>query len=95
MMKTPHQNQILAAVSAIDQRLQHIEEKLNHLSPAKPEWLDNLDVCNLLHISKRTLESYREKGYLSYTRIGGRIFYSQSAIDDWLNSHMVRKEERK
>ena len=88
-MKTPHQIQVLVMFSEIGQHLLRIEEKLNQLNPAKPVWLDTPEVCNQLHISKRTLESYREKGYLAFSRIGGKVFYSQADIDDTLNHHLV------
>ena len=88
-MKTPHQIQVLAMLAEIGQHLQRIEEKLNQLNPAKPVWLQPQDVCFQLNISKRTLESYREKGHLAFSRIGGKVFYSQADIEDTLNHHLV------
>ena len=32
-------------------------------------WLDNQDVCQLLNISKRTLQTYRNNGILPYSQI--------------------------
>ena len=94
-MKTPHQIQVLAMLAEIDQRLLRIEEKLNQLNSVKPVWLEPQEVCNQLHISKRTLENYREKGHLSFSWIGEKVFYSQADIDDTLNHHLVRKEGRR
>ncbi|MDD4589540.1 MAG: helix-turn-helix domain-containing protein [Parabacteroides sp.] len=93
-MKTQHQIQVMAAFAELGQRLQRIEKNQSLLNPARPEWLDTPDVCNQLHISKRTLGSYREKGYLGFTKIGGKVFYSQTDIDNYLNDHKVRKEGR-
>ncbi|MFR9165095.1 MAG: TraM recognition domain-containing protein [Dysgonomonas sp.] len=36
----------------------------------KTEWLNNEQVCEMLNISKRTLQSYRDNGRLSYSQIG-------------------------
>ena len=54
-------------------RLSEIEKKVTRLcSPAGDaglkKWMDNRDVCEVLRISKRTLQVYREKGLLPYTR---------------------------
>ena len=32
-------------------------------------WLDNQDVCEILNVSKRTLQNYRDTGRLAYSRI--------------------------
>jgi excisionase family DNA binding protein len=43
-------------------------------------WLDGQDVTQLLHISKRTLQSWRKKGILPYYQIGGKILYKKSEV---------------
>lgn len=47
----------------------------------KSVWLDNEDVCRILKISKRTLQSYRDKGLIPYYHIGKKIYYKKSDID--------------
>ena len=39
------------------------------------EWLDSDDVCRLLGISPRTLQTMRENGTLAYTRISHKVYY--------------------
>lgn len=39
------------------------------------EWLDNQEVCQILNISKRTLQTYRDNGTLPFTRIGNKMYY--------------------
>lgn len=43
-------------------------------------WLDNQDVCNILNISLRTLQTYRENKTLPYTQIGYKIFYKPEDV---------------
>jgi len=43
--------------------------------------LDNQDLCQLLHVNKRTLQRYRSKGILKYVRIGGKTFYTTKNIN--------------
>ena len=38
------------------------------------------DVCKLLHISKRTLQQYRDDKILPFIQIGGKIIYKESDI---------------
>ena len=38
------------------------------------EWLDSDDVCRLLCISPRTLQTMRENGTLAYTKISHKVY---------------------
>lgn len=38
------------------------------------------EMMNLLHVSRRTLQEYRDKGILPYTTIGGTILYPESEV---------------
>nr|WP_290015728.1 helix-turn-helix domain-containing protein [uncultured Alistipes sp.] len=44
--------------------------------------MDNIEVCRLLHISRRTLQNYRDKGIISYASVGGTLLYPESKIDE-------------
>ncbi len=39
------------------------------------EWMDNQDVCRMLNISPRTLQTLRDNGTLAYSRISQKIYY--------------------
>ena len=39
------------------------------------QWLDNQDVCMLLNIKPRTLQTYRDNGTIGYTQIGHKMYY--------------------
>lgn len=39
----------------------------------KEQWLGNEDVCVLLQISPRTLQSYRDNGMLPFSQIGRNV----------------------
>lgn len=43
-------------------------------------YLSGEDVCELLHISKRTLQQYRDDSIIPYIRIKGKILYKESDI---------------
>lgn len=44
------------------------------------KWLDTQEVCQLLGISKRTLQQYRDDGFLPYVQIEGKILYKESDV---------------
>lgn len=45
------------------------------------KWLDNQDVCMILNISKRTLQTYRDNRVLPFTRIENKIYYRPSDVE--------------
>lgn len=50
-------------------------------SPAEPKkWLKSYQVKNLLKISPGTLQNLRVNGTLSYTKIGGILYYKYEDI---------------
>ncbi len=63
------------------------EEKVQNL---QSKWLSSEDVCHLLMISKRTLQSYRDRGILPFAQIGRKIYYKASDIDDYLDQHYIK-----
>jgi excisionase family DNA binding protein len=78
------------AFQQIVKRLEAINEKLNKekgTTPLSDVWMDNQDVCELLHISKRTLQHYRDSGKLPFSQIGAKIYYKASDIDAFLQSN--------
>lgn len=50
------------------------------------KWMDNQEVCGVLRISKRTLQVYREKGLLPFTRIKNKFFYKPEDVQSMLES---------
>jgi len=44
------------------------------------EWLDNQDVCRLLNISPRTLQTLRDNGMLAHSRINHKIYYKPQDV---------------
>ena len=44
------------------------------------EWLDNQDVCLLLNISPRTLQTFRDNGTLAYSQISHKTYYKPEDV---------------
>lgn len=48
-------------------------------------WLDNQEVCEILNISKRTLQTYRNNGALAHTQIGHKMYYRSEDVELLIN----------
>lgn len=57
-----------------------------------PEWIDNEVVCQLLGISKRTLQNYRNNGTLAYSQIGYKCYYKVSDVKALIEKSIIKKE---
>ena len=92
-MKKNHIN-IEQILLEIKESLNRIEQLANEPVVLDREWMEPKDICAILNISRRTLADYSKKGYIPYSRLGGRVYYRLSDIDDYLTSHLIRKESK-
>lgn len=78
------------AFQRLMKKMEEIESKLDlqkNKTPLSENWLDNQDVCQTLHISKRTLQHYRDSGLIPFAQIGSKIYYRASDIEEHLKNH--------
>lgn len=54
------------------------------------EWLPSVEVLKLLKISKRTLQNYRERGILSYSQFGAKIYFKKTDIISHLEKNYIK-----
>ena len=45
------------------------------------DWLDNQDVCQILNISPRTLQTLRDNGTLAYSQINRKVYYKPEDVE--------------
>ncbi|PZP49378.1 MAG: DNA-binding protein [Pseudopedobacter saltans] len=79
---TNEAEEIIAHQKMIAQLRCHIESILkNYRLVMNGEiYLSGEELCKMLHISKRTLQQYRDDNILPYIQIGGKINYKESDI---------------
>ena len=56
------------------------------------EWLDNQDVCQILNISPRTLQTLRDNGTLAYSQINRKVYYKPKDVERIL--HVVAGRDK-
>ncbi|UWN63602.1 helix-turn-helix domain-containing protein [Alistipes onderdonkii] len=54
--------------------------------------MDGQEVCQALRITKRTLQSYRDKGLLGCSTVGGKYYYREKDVTEFLQARTAKKE---
>ncbi len=70
-----------------------LDEIANHLSAKGTDpnqFVDNTDFLELMKISKRTAQSWRDEGKIAFSQVGGKIYYRYGDIEELLKQHYNR-----
>ena len=57
---------------------QALQNRIPHLNGEK--YLTNREVCQLLHISSRTLQNWRDTGKIPCVKLKGKILHKESGL---------------
>ncbi|WP_310560700.1 helix-turn-helix domain-containing protein [Flavobacterium sp.] len=69
--------------------LADLKELLQTKTQITKQWLKSNEVRKLLNISPGTLQNLRVNGTITYTKIGGILYYSNSDLEKLLESNKV------
>jgi hypothetical protein len=91
--------EIIDLILTLSQEIKEIKVRIELIRLSRAEllkntWIDNQDVLQTLHISKRTLQTYRDNGVLPYSKIQGKFYYKVSDVEELLESnyHKLNKD---
>ena len=59
------------------------------------DWLDNQDVCQMLNISPRALQTLRDNRTLAYSQINRKVYYKPEDVEGILHVVTEREKDRK
>jgi len=81
-----------AAYAKIVRRIDDIEQKILDIvkkaqNPLSERWLDNQQLCQVLNISKRLLQSYRDEKQIPFSQINHKIYYKASDVEKFLTKN--------
>ena len=63
-------------------RVDEITTRLNAKNePKKDTFLDNQEFLILMKISKRTAQTWRDEGRISFSQVGNKIYYKLSDVE--------------
>ena len=68
-----------------EQFVKRVEVLCSRKDKSLKKWLDNQEVCLLLNISKRTLQTYRDNGTMPYSQIGHKMYYRPEDVERVMN----------
>lgn len=81
---------IMAHLDRIERHLEKMAIKEKLLEGER--LLDNQDVCQLLNVSKRTLQRYRSSGELPYQMLYHKTFYRESDVEAFIKANFRKGE---
>jgi excisionase family DNA binding protein len=80
-------------IDKLDQVNHKIENTPNQF--LSDTWLDVEETMKLLKVSRSTLQNYRDKGMISFSQVGNKIYFRRSDLDDLRESHYVKAFNQK
>ena len=76
------------AFKELVKKMDEIQTKLTAKEKEPKEiWLDNQEFIQLLKISKRTAQHYRDTGMISFSQVGSKIYYRMNDVEELLKKH--------
>ncbi|MDM1298196.1 helix-turn-helix domain-containing protein [Empedobacter falsenii] len=85
---------LLEAVVCIKKELLYIKEYFQPLLRGEI-YLNGKQVCDILHISKRTLQQYRVDGLIPFIKLEQKILFRESDITKVLEDNYQRQLNKK
>jgi excisionase family DNA binding protein len=81
-----------------DDTLQHItsavkeavKEQLPSMGNFKKDWLTTDEVMEMMNVSRRTVQNYRNEGKIPYSKDGRKILYPRQGIERFLRDNMIK-----
>lgn len=75
-------------------QLNEIKLQLKKLQYNNDVFLDNQEFLQVMNISKRTAQQWRDSGIIAYSQVGAKIYYRFSDIEDLLNKNHIKAKDK-
>ena len=84
-----------AQFAELTSRLDSLQNQLStQTSTSKKSFMDNEEFIELMGISKRTAQCWRDEGKISFSQVGNKIYYKQSDVDKLLAENYNKSFKR-
>lgn len=84
-----------AQFAEITKRLDELQNQLqNQKEASSKNFMDNEAFLEFMGISKRTAQSWRDEGKISFSQVGNKIYYKVSDVDKLLSEHYNKSFKR-
>lgn len=91
-IKNRKSEEVITFFNSLDKLLDCIKSALGNRTPTLggEKYLTNRNVSELLHISERTLQDWRDSGRIAYIQISGKVLYRESDVKGLLERNYSR-----
>ena len=73
-------------------RLDLLDKKLSvKTNGMKDRWIDNQEFMQLMKISRRTAQTYRDDNLIAFSLIGNKLYYKLSDVEELLTRHYRKR----
>ena len=83
-----------ALLDLLIEKLNNLVNKASKIRNGKDaiweKWLDNQDICGIIGISTRTLQTLRDTSKLPFTMIEHKIYYRPKDVEAFINNHIKK-----
>jgi len=81
------------AFQELKRDIESIQKQVKEIGREKSreQYLTSDQVADFLKVSKRTLQSYRDRRLVQFIQIGSKILYKIDQIEEFLSRHKVQK----
>lgn len=76
--------ELQASIEEIKNKIENQSKKPNEV------FIDNQEFMIMMKISKRTAQTWRDEGKVSFSQVGNKIYYKLSDVEELLNQHSVK-----
>ena len=77
-------------------KMNEVLEKLNSKTTPKQEvFLDNEEFIKTMKISRRTAQTWRDEGKISFSQVGNKIYYKLSDVEKTMQDHYNKSFAKK
>ena len=77
--------QIMAKLKSLEDKFIELKDKAEN--PLKDRWLDNQEMMQILKISRRTLQTYRDEKVIPFSQVGSKIYYKAADVEKFLKKN--------
>ena len=81
---------LLSRLEALNNKVTKLHKKYKSKQLGEP--LDGNQVCDILNIKPRTLQTYRDTGRIGFSQIGRKIYYRVNDVDKLLKDSTMNKK---
>jgi len=83
-------------ISAIESTLEEIKNLLQSTSDDSidDKWIESKKVKQILGVSQKTWQTYRDKRLIPFTQIGHKIYVLKEDLDNFMNNYRISSRRK-